>query len=239
MDFLKGNIYQIKNCMVEKFESRRYDEITDLIEDLKRAELIIEVNENAWIPREGLDRQAGDTNSDLFEVSIEDGVNLARVRSLLAGIKIRQLVYYGKLAQKRVFSGVKISEKEMNFSRCLELSNINGEFCRISEAYYFLNRRYNSCWGKKIAIMKEGSIRPCIYTSISVGDIGKIHSLEEVFSKLKPYWELTKDGVKVCRDCELRYVCFDCREIARMRSGDLFATNPHCRYDPHKGEWRQ
>ena len=32
--------------------------------------------------------------------------------------------------------------------------------------------------------------------------------------KLEVVWKSTKDNVLVCRDCEYRYVCFDCRPMS-------------------------
>ena len=51
------------------------------------------------------------------------------------------------------------------------------------------------------------------------------------------YWMLTKEKVTKCKDCELRYICFDCRETARKYKNYLYATNPNCSYNPYSGKW--
>ena len=39
---------------------------------------------------------------------------------------------------------------------------------------------------------------------------------EDVFCR---WWTLTKDEVDGCRDCALRYACFDCRGFATSMTG--------------------
>lgn len=58
-----------------------------------------------------------------------------------------------------------------------------------------------------------------------------------MLEKAKKYWLITKDRIKKCKDCELRYVCFDCREIVKRKTNDLYASNPYCKYNPYKGIW--
>ena len=72
----------------------------------------------------------------------------------------------------------------------------------------------NSCWGHKIAITKDSILRPCIYSGINLGKLDTI-KFNQLIDSIKIYWDLTKDHIDKCKDCELRYVCFDCREIAR------------------------
>ncbi len=59
--------------------------------------------------------------------------------------------------------------------------------------------------------------------------------------KLEVVWKSTKDNVLVCRDCEYRYVCFDCRPMSegvnQGRGEYLSAPYPRCTYNPYTGEW--
>lgn len=56
--------------------------------------------------------------------------------------------------------------------------------------------------------------------------------------QLYALWGLTKDQVEVCRDCEYRYACGDCRPAAMGRYGNLYAKYPRCSYNPYAGEWK-
>ena len=85
-------------------------------------------------------------------------------------------------------------------------------------------------------MLKDGTARPCIQSQIILGRIftGDVNMIVE---KAREYWKLTKDKVEKCKDCELRYVCFDCREIAMREGRKISSTNPYCRYDPYTGNW--
>lgn len=54
---------------------------------------------------------------------------------------------------------------------------------------------------------------------------------------LQNLWKTTKDQIERCQDCEYRYACHDCRPLAEGATGNLYAKNPRCTYDPFKGEW--
>lgn len=59
-------------------------------------------------------------------------------------------------------------------------------------------------------------------------------------SILKETWELTKDKVLVCKHCEYRYACFDCRPLAEgLSCGKSYSNAPYprCTYNPYTGEW--
>jgi MoaA/NifB/PqqE/SkfB family radical SAM enzyme len=49
--------------------------------------------------------------------------------------------------------------------------------------------------------------------------------------------EIVSYSKKLFKGCELKYVCFDCREIASRKNNDLLAANPYCLYDPYTGVW--
>ena len=51
------------------------------------------------------------------------------------------------------------------------------------------------------------------------------------------------DNVLICRDCEYRYACFDCRPLAKASAGEtaeyLSAPPARCTYNPYTGQWAQ
>lgn len=101
----------------------------------------------------------------------------------------------------------------------------------------------NSCLLGKIAITEFGDVLPCIFSRDNiVGNILVGESLANVLrgSLLMRIWKTTKDSVLVCRDCEYRYICFDCRPLSEGASagnaGYLEAPYPRCTYNPYTGE---
>jgi radical SAM protein with 4Fe4S-binding SPASM domain len=47
------------------------------------------------------------------------------------------------------------------------------------------------------------------------------------------YWELTKDKIDTCKDCEYRWGCTDCRVLALKEAGSTSAKHPSCHYNPY------
>jgi radical SAM protein with 4Fe4S-binding SPASM domain len=237
IDFLTGNIFHIENKTIEKFESGRFEEIPDFIEAITKEELIIETDVQRWIPTVKFKKELDDDKDDTsFSLEIEEGCPLDEVIKKFKDAAIFNVHFFGKEKPDELFPGVEIILKEKNFSDCMEMIKIDGEFEQIDRDTYQFNKIFNSCWGKKIAITKDGKIRPCIYSEIIIGDIIE-QSLNEILAKISFYWTLNKDKIEKCKICEFRYACFDCREIAYREGGNLQAANPYCSYNPEKGEF--
>lgn len=106
------------------------------------------------------------------------------------------------------------------------------------------NITHNSCLHKKIAIDKDGNIKNCPAMPESFGNIKDI-TLEKAINHkdFKKYWNLTKDEIEVCNDCEFRYICTDCRaytERTHKNKKGLDISKPlKCGYNPYKGEWEE
>ena len=104
----------------------------------------------------------------------------------------------------------------------------------------------HSCLLGKITVTEFGDVLPCIFSRDNVvGNVLTAPNLESVMRGpvLTRIWHSTKDGVVVCRDCEYRYVCFDCRPLsegaAAGNASYLDAPYPRCTYNPYTGEWKQ
>ena len=101
---------------------------------------------------------------------------------------------------------------------------------------------HNSCLNKKIGIDAEGNIKNCPAMLQSFGNINETR-LEDVL--LQPnftnYWNLTKDDINVCKHCEFRNVCTDCRaftEQTHINKEGLDVSKPlKCGYDPYTNQW--
>lgn len=95
----------------------------------------------------------------------------------------------------------------------------------------------DTCWKGRIAISSEGEIYPCVFArQLSVGRFPEM-GLEEIVrgQGLQRLWQINLEEVETCKDCELRYGCFDCRALAQTTTGDLLSKNPRCQYNPYTG----
>lgn len=50
-------------------------------------------------------------------------------------------------------------------------------------------------------------------------------------------WHINKDKIKVCKDCEYRYMCVDNRIPIKEAEGEFFFST-ECNYNPYIGKWR-
>ncbi len=102
---------------------------------------------------------------------------------------------------------------------------------------YTESLQYNSCLNGKIVIDLDGNIKNCPAMKELYGNINVI-SLTDILVKtnFKEKWNITKDKIASCKDCEFRYICTDCRAFLESPE-DIFSKPLKCGYDPYKGEW--
>jgi len=104
---------------------------------------------------------------------------------------------------------------------------------------YSESTKHNSCLNRKISIDSNGDIRNCPSMPDSFGNI-KNTSLIEAIQKpgFKKYWDINKDKIHVCKDCEFRYICTDCRAYIEDPE-DILSKPLKCGYNPYTGEWSE
>jgi SPASM domain peptide maturase of grasp-with-spasm system len=104
---------------------------------------------------------------------------------------------------------------------------------------FFESMNHNNCLNKKIAIGIEGLIRNCPYHPDSFVHIDSVEDLSEFVKNsgaFKTMWDVSKDQVEECRDCEFRYICQDCRVYTKDRK-NLYSKPASCKYNPYEGVW--
>jgi radical SAM protein with 4Fe4S-binding SPASM domain len=127
-----------------------------------------------------------------------------------------------------------------HWSRTCEFQSIRSRHddFPVDREMYELSLCWNNCWAGLIAITPEGTILPCIFAREQVAGNVRTQPLSDIIhGPMQEFWRLTKDHVEVCRDCEYRYFCLDCRPWAYGYSGNLSAKSPRCTYDPYTGIW--
>lgn len=100
------------------------------------------------------------------------------------------------------------------------------------DAFYLLQNK-NGCLYKKASIDSFGNIRNCPSLPQTWGNICN-EDLKEIVSNpdFRELWDIHKDLIDDCKDCELRYCCSDCRAHV-----SLYAKPKGCRYNINKGKW--
>jgi radical SAM protein with 4Fe4S-binding SPASM domain len=127
-------------------------------------------------------------------------------------------------------------DKEGLEKRRITLSSFTGTFERED---FLSNMHFHNCYGRGPYIGHDGKIYPCVMERrFSIGDI-TANSWAEILAgeAFRDAIRLTKDRIEGCRDCEFRYLCFDCRPDASALHPDLFGKPWNCTYSPEDGRW--
>lgn len=120
---------------------------------------------------------------------------------------------------------------------------INYEYFHSNIKLYTESQHYNTCLNRKISIDKDGNIKNCPSMKQSFGNI-KDTPLEEALNHpdFKKYWNVTKDRIDICKDCEFRHICTDCRAYTERNhfDGEIDLSKPlKCGYNPYTNEWSE
>jgi SPASM domain peptide maturase of grasp-with-spasm system len=114
----------------------------------------------------------------------------------------------------------------------------------VEKDYFSLNlshitesMKYNNCLHKKIFIDKDGNVKNCPFTKEKYGNIF-YDDINDIITKkgFTALWNVKKDKIKVCKDCEFRYVCSDCRVFVK-NPFDPYSQPAKCNYNPYIGKW--
>lgn len=158
---------------------------------------------------------------------------------------LKTLVPYGRfknafLYNSQPFEPVYSLESE-TYIYSLELNSLSNLHCgkidvtrfEINIKHFVESLHYNSCLNKKLSIDSNGDVRNCPSLPSVYGNI-HTSSLKEILVKteIRNLWSLTKDQIKICKDCEFRYICTDCRAFL-LNPTDITSKPLKCGYDPY------
>ncbi|MDR1198011.1 MAG: grasp-with-spasm system SPASM domain peptide maturase [Prevotellaceae bacterium] len=124
--------------------------------------------------------------------------------------------------------------------------NLNNNTCGIVDKSYFTQNifhitealHHNTCLHRKLFIDKNGNIKNCPYSETVFGNILN-DDVEKIITtpSFKKYWNIKKDEIEVCKDCEFRYVCTDCRIFIKNRN-NIYSQPEHCHYNTYITKWK-
>ncbi|WP_445458261.1 grasp-with-spasm system SPASM domain peptide maturase [Flavobacterium sp. HNIBRBA15423] len=167
---------------------------------------------------------------------------LTKYDSRLDFLKIRKK--YQRLTRAILHSAPKDKQKDNITYTTKKIDDFN--FCGAISGYFVANINsylesvnHNSCLNKKLSIDKEGNIKNCPAIPQSFGNIKDI-SLEDALQKkdFSKFWNITKDQIEVCKDCEFRHICTDCR--AYVEEPENHYSKPlKCGYNPYTNQWEE
>lgn len=100
------------------------------------------------------------------------------------------------------------------------------------------SKSFNSCLNKKISVDVNGLIKNCPSMKKSFGKIEDFSIETSLTPEFKKYWNITKDQINICKDCEFRHICTDCRAYIENPEDD-YSKPLKCGYDPYTNKWEE
>ncbi|MCW3465058.1 grasp-with-spasm system SPASM domain peptide maturase [Chitinophaga nivalis] len=99
------------------------------------------------------------------------------------------------------------------------------------------SQQYNTCLNRKISIDAAGNIKNCPSMKDSFGNVYDSTLLAALaHPAFKKYWHINKNQISVCKDCEFRHICTDCRAYLENPQ-DILSKPLKCGYNPYTCEW--
>lgn len=165
--------------------------------------------------------------------------NLDKIIKILnANLRLNQFILHSAdrsesfFAERLVFSQSKIRNKR-------NCGIIAKNFFSPTITVFSESQLHNTCLNRKISIDVEGYIRNCPSMKENFGNI-KDTTLQQALDHpdFKKYWFVNKDQISVCKDCEFRYICTDCRAYIENPE-DMYSKPLKCGYTPYTGVWEE
>lgn len=117
------------------------------------------------------------------------------------------------------------------------------QFPSCSLEMFRIMKHGHNCFSNKICVKTNGEVTPCIMEKDVIFGNAYRNNLKEILDieENKQIRSLSKDFIEVCKNCEYRYGCFDCRPKAKIGSSKKgFCAKPSdCLYDPHTAKWKE
>lgn len=104
----------------------------------------------------------------------------------------------------------------------------------INTDFFLESQKYNNCLNKKISIDVDGYIKNCPSMTKNYGISDSNSLIETAFKKkFQSFWHIRKDQIMICKDCQFRYICSDCRAYL----DNVYEKPVKCKYDPYEHKW--
>jgi SPASM domain peptide maturase of grasp-with-spasm system len=135
-----------------------------------------------------------------------------------------------------IFANIIFTQQELNLHNCGMVEN---SLFITNLKHFTESQHHNTCLNRKISIDVDGNIKNCPSMAQSFGNI-RDTTLQEALDHpdFKKYWNVKKDEIAVCKDCEFRHICTDCRAYIENPE-DMYSKPLKCGYNPYTAEWEE
>jgi SPASM domain peptide maturase of grasp-with-spasm system len=241
------NPFEITNCIIDFSSKSRFDikKVFDEINALHIPFVQIRISQDCSKKQitHIIDclKSFNDTSlNEMFILLPYDATVESFLKTNLAIEKYLSILFYKCEENKKcakVFNNIQINYTKTiinipNSCGIIKISNFI-----IQEDFYRESLKFNNCLNQKISIDQNGKIKNCPSMAKSYGNINDT-SLMEAISKerFKNLWHIKKDDIAICKTCEFRHICTDCRAYLQ-NSEDIYSKPLKCGYDPKTNKW--
>ncbi|MFZ7166079.1 MAG: hypothetical protein ACO1G5_00895 [Bacteroidota bacterium] len=175
-----------------------------------------------------------------------------RVHVILFLNSAEEAIYSVNEYQRIVFSSIDADKSD-------SVSNISIEQFIANITFYNESLLHNVYFNRKLCLDKDGYIRNSLELPWHYGNISDTQMEDAVksreaeshffkkyaradidFGKIKPafnsLWDIHKQMIDVCKDCEFRNMCLDARCPLQRENGTWY-HNTECNYNPYISKW--
>ena len=225
--FMRQIIIELNSLGCESLELRFYDEY-----ELENIENILSFIEKSSISSIVI------LVKHLQTLGTQDYQNILNKYSKMHQIIVHS--YHGpstKVMGNDSFSNVIFQHKKLSDCSFCGVTNIN--YFKVNHDLLLESLHNNSCLNRKVSIDTNGNIKNCPSLKESYGNFRDV-SISDTLVKgdIKKLWHIDKSMISVCRDCEHRLICTDCRAYL-SDSNDIFSKPLKCGYDPYTATWKK
>jgi SPASM domain peptide maturase of grasp-with-spasm system len=160
---------------------------------------------------------------------------------LLRNMKIDYICFHSsndyKIQKLHQHSSTKVFYTKQIISNNSHCGLIIPEYFACNLSTFTESQKHNTCLNRKISIDVEGNIKNCPSMSKSYGNV-RDTTLKDAVEKpgFKDMWYIHKDQIEICKDCEFRHICTDCRAYIQ-EPDNIYSKPAKCSYDPYTATW--
>ncbi len=221
----KNILDQFEQLGCKHFQLRAYDE-----KPLNYFEAIFqELEERAILSVEFIIKASKESNLNNLEVLTD---KFPRIHNLIVHSASENTI--AKVDSTKIGNIIFVSQSIDNEAHC---GFISSDYFAINIQTFTESQKHNTCLNRKISIDVNGEIKNCPSMTKSYGNI-RDTTLKEAIEKpgFKGMWFIHKDQIDVCKDCEFRHICTDCRAYIQAPN-NIYSKPAKCSYDPYTATW--
>jgi SPASM domain peptide maturase of grasp-with-spasm system len=137
-----------------------------------------------------------------------------------------------------LFSHVEFIKDKIDSNLCC--GKIDPKYFRVNIELFTESNIFNSCLNKKMGIDVNGEVKNCPSMQKSYGNVNidNLYDIVNFNTEYSSLWNITKDQISICKDCEFRYICTDCRVFIKNEK-DILSKPLKCKYNPYTTKWEK